>query len=168
MSGSRASTARQTGALAPADRSSVASSGGVTPNVGAVAAATWLRTRGLTAPTMQRWHVEIALGVLHRRPPTDFDDTTATRFHIDIYMEEWGVYFCHAGRASWIRVTDIAFVHGRDDFQLLGCTPPLKEVGTLLRRVEQAHGLCFERQHAAIRTNLMNIEPAIRSWIASL
>ena len=162
MSRSRVSAARE---LFPI----FASSGGASSTTaGAVAAGEWLRGVGATPPTMQRWHVEIALDVVNGRPPSEFDETTATRFHLDIYAEEWGVFFCHAGRASWIRVTDIAFVHGRDDFKLLGVTPPLKDIGMLLRRMEQTHQVRFQRAHAWVRTNLANVEPAIRSWVATL
>lgn len=100
--------------------------------------------------------------------PQEFDDRAATRFHIDLYAEEWGVFFCHAGRSSWIRVTDIAFVHGRDDFGLLIRVPPLKDVGVLLRHLEHTHGVHLRRQDALIRTNLTQAEPAIRRWLAQL
>jgi len=102
------------------------------------------------------------------RPPTDYDEHIATRFHLNIYAEEWGVFFCHAGQSSWIRVTDIAFVHGRDDFKLLASIPSLKDVGLLLRRVEQTHNVRFQRQHASVKTNIVGAEGAIRSWIATL
>jgi hypothetical protein len=134
---------------------------------GAISATSWLHERGLTAPTQQRWHVEIALDVVNTRAPSEFDDTIATRFHIDIYAEEWGVYVCHAGRSSWIRVTDIAFVHGRDDFQLLAITPPLRDIAQLLRHVEATFVIRLQRQHASLTTNLPGIEPAIRAWIAT-
>lgn len=146
----------------------VASIAGSSPPAGALAAAAWLRSRGTTPPTTTRWHVEITLDVVDRRPPTEFDDRTATRFHLDIYSEEWGVYFCHAALSSWIRVTDIAFVHGRDEHQLLARMPPLQDIGTLLRQLEQEHGVRFQRHHASIATNLPNIEPAIRSWVTML
>jgi hypothetical protein len=142
--------------------------GGGLSTLGSLAAASWLSARGATAPTLERWHVEVALDVVQRRAPSEFDETTSSRFHLDIYLEEWGVFFCHAGQSSRIRVTDIAFVHGRDDFQLLGVTPQLKDIGWLLRHVESRHGLEFMREHADIRTNVANVEPAVRSWIASL
>lgn len=135
---------------------------------GALAASSWLRTRGITVPTGTRWHVEIALDIVDRPAPADYDEATASRFHIDLYAEEWGVFFCHGARASWIRVTDMAFVHGRDEYKLLGSLPPLKDVGLLLRKLEREHHIQFKRAHAAIRTNLANAEPAIRIWIASL
>lgn len=166
MSRSRVSTARD---WMPDELQPLASSGGAVGNTpGAIAAAAWLRDRGVTAPTPPRWHVEISLDVINQRPPTDFDDATATRFHLSIYAEEWGVYFCHRGRSSWIRITDVAFVHGRDDFKLVGSLPPLKDVGTLVRRLEQEHQIRFQRKHASIRTNIPAIEPAVRSWIATL
>jgi hypothetical protein len=115
-----------------------------------------------------RWHVEIAMDVVDGPAPQEFDDRAATRFHIDLYAEEWGVFFCHAGRSSWIRVTDIAFVHGRDDFGLLIRVPPLKDVGVLLRHLEHTHGVHLRRQDALIRTNLTQAEPAIRRWLAQL
>jgi hypothetical protein len=142
--------------------------GGRVTTLGGMAAAAWLASRGGTAPTLERWHVEVALDVVQRRAPSEFDEASSTRFHLDIYLEEWGVFFCHAGRSSRIRVTDIAFVHGRDDFQLLGVTPQLKDIGWLLRHVERSHAVKFARDHADVRTNVPNVEPAVRSWIASL
>ncbi len=135
---------------------------------GASAAAGWLAARRLPTPSVLRWHVEIALDTRDAPAPHAFDDRAATRFHVDIYSEEWGVFFCHGGRSSWIRVTDIAFVHGRDDFGLLGTIPALKDIGALLRKLEQQHTIQLHREHAAIRTNLTGAEPAIRRWIATL
>jgi hypothetical protein len=135
---------------------------------GALAAVTWLRSRGATPPAMTRWHVEIALDVLNQRAPSEYDEATATRFHVDIYTEEWGFFFCHGGRSSWIRVTDIAFVHGRDDHQLLGAVPALKDIGTLVRRLEGEYRMRFQRQHAHVRTNLPSLEPPIRDWVSTL
>lgn len=137
--------------------------------VGAQGAATWLAARGLTPPpSLERWHVEIALDVVDEPAPAEFDEATATRFHLDIYSEEWGVFFCHAGRASWIRVTDIAFVHGRDQHGLLVITPSLQDVGRLLRLLERQHQVKFQRAHASVRTNLASAEPPIRAWLQSL
>jgi hypothetical protein len=136
--------------------------------LGSLASAAWLAARGGSAPTHERWHAEVALDVVQRRAPSEFDEMTSSRFHLDIYLEEWGVFFCHAGQSSRIRVTDIAFVHGRDDFQLLGVTPQLKDIGWLLRHVEKRSGVKFAREHADVRTNVPGVEPAIRSWIASL
>lgn len=146
-----------------------ASSGGAAnATAGSLASSTWLRTRGIGSPSIKRWHVEIALDVLTDRAPTDYDETSATRFHLNIYTEEWGVYFCHAALSSWIRVTDIPFVHGRDDYRLLGIVPALKDIGQLLRQIERAHGIQFQRRHATVQTNIPGAEQAIRDWICSL
>ena len=167
MSSSRASSSRRTRHTAARERV-IASSGGSSPtNAGALAAVTWLRNRGMT-PTSSRWHVEIALDVIADRAPSEFDEATATRFHISIYTEEWGIYFCHDGQSSWIRVTDIAFVHGRDEFRLLEQMPALKDVGSLLRRLEQQYEVRFQRQYATITTNLPDLEPAVRAWVTAL
>jgi len=135
---------------------------------GALAASTWMRTIGQIPPTTQRWHVEVLLGLAQARPSTDYDATTETRFHIAIYSEEWGVFACHAGRSSWVRVTDVPFVHGRDDFNLLPRFPPLKDVGALLRHLESELSVRFAREHATIHTNLPAIEQAVRRWVTAL
>src|SRR5688572_9690664 len=112
--------------------SAAGSSSGAT-TAGKLAAHAWLRSRALTSPALTRWHVEVSLGV-HDAPATfDCDDRTDTRFRVEIYSEEWGVFYCHLGKASWIRVTDIPFVHGRDDHDLLERMPALKDIGVLLR-----------------------------------
>ncbi len=108
------------------------------------------------------------MGLEPTPPPSDFDETKTTRFHLDIYSEEWGVFFCHDGKASWIRVTDIAFVHGRDEHQLLAVVPPLRDISLLLRELERRHGIALQRKHASIRTNLANGEAHIRTWIDTL
>lgn len=141
---------------------------GTSQTAGAVSAAEWLRARGQSTPAMLRWHVEIALDVVDGPAPVEYDDATATRFHIDIYAEEWGVYFCHAGRSSWIRITDIAFVHGRDDYRLLSWVPSLRDVGSLLRRIEHEHNIRFQRHQASVRSNLAKIEPSVRSWLEAM
>jgi hypothetical protein len=138
-------------------------------NVGAQATTGWLQARNVsTPPSTLRWHVEIAMSTNDSSPPVDYDEATATRFHLDLYSEEWGLFFCHLGKASWIRITDLAFVHGRDEYGLLPIVPPLRDVGTLIRELERRNGIRFQRKHASIRTNLANAEPAIRNWLASL
>lgn len=122
---------------------------------GALAAAAWLIARKITPPP-GRWYVEIA-----------FEDPAAT-FRIEIYAEEWGYFFSHGDQMSWIRVTDIAFVHGRDDHELLRRTPRLETIGTLLRGLEDHHKLAFRRDDAILRTNLTDAESNIRRWIATL
>jgi hypothetical protein len=163
---SRVSTARH---LKPLERRTEATGNRESSaTAGALAAGTWLRSRGATPPATLRWHVEIALDVLDEPAPSEYDEATATRFHIDIYGEEWGFFFCYRGRSSWIRITDIAFVHGRDDYQLLASVPALKDIGTLIRRLETEFRVRFQRGHAHVRTNLPNLEPIVRNWIATL
>lgn len=132
------------------------------------AALRWLAERKIGATDLKRWHVEVSLATLAGPAPVNYDDRVDTRFHVDVYSEEWGFFFCHGGRASWIRVTDIAFVHGRDDFKLLAWTPPLPDVGQLLRTLETQHQIAFNRPHALVRTNIAGAEAAIRSWVQTL
>ena len=136
-------------------------------NTGALAAAAWLNARDLRTAAL-RWYVEIALDIGDHPASFRLDDRTDTRFRIDIYAQEWGYVFCHGGHTSWIRVTDIAFVHGSDEFGLLAQTPRLDELGKLLRELERQHGIAFRRELAAVRSDLPNAERAIRRWIATL
>lgn len=144
------------------------SAAGREPNQGIRAAARWLSDRGLDPPAAKRWHVEISLATVDVPAPVNYDDRVDTRFHIDIYSEEWGFFFCHGGRASWIRVTDIPFVHGRDDFRLLAQTPALPDIGALMRTLEVSHQVELRRKLALVRTNLVGAEPTIRGWVESL
>lgn len=137
-------------------------------NAGAVDAASWLEALQPPASTPGRWHAEIALATLDAPTTAKFDDRTDTRFHVDIYSAEWGFFFCHAGHVSWIRVTDVAFVHGRDEFHLLDATPRLPEIGGLLRAVEQRCEVVFRRDRALVRSNIPLRESAIRRWVLSL
>lgn len=137
-------------------------------STGAVAAAKWVHERGIPVMGGQRWHIEIALDVAGVPATVDFDEKSATRFHLDIYSEEWGHYFCHAGRSSWIRITDVAFVHGRDEHHLLGVTPSLRDVGQLVRHLEQKNAIRFRRDLALVRTNLAGVEAKIRQWLVAL
>lgn len=133
-----------------------------------LAARAWFNARTLSAPGLLRWHAEILLDVVDQPAREKFDERTDTRFRIEIYSEEWGYLFCHGGSASWIRVTDIPFVHGRDDFRLLPLTPALKDIGSLLRTVEQRHAIQFRRRNAQVNTNIPNAEPSLRRWVESL
>lgn len=135
---------------------------------GALEALAWLRERDPTASSNDRWYVEIALDVIARSAAYDFDETTATRFHLDVYREEWAVWFCHRGRSSRIVCSDAVRVHGRDDYNLVEITPRLRDIAGLVRRVETGYGVRFAREHAALCTNLASAEPAIRTWIAAL
>jgi len=135
---------------------------------GTAAAGRWLADRGLDATSLKRWHVEVSLAATDAPASLTFDDRVDTRFHVDIYSEEWGFFFCHGGRASWVRITDIAFVHGRDDFGLLSRAPALIDIGQLLRALEKQHAMSFRRHLALIRTNIPGSEPGIRRWVESL
>jgi hypothetical protein len=136
-------------------------------SAGSASASTWLAEQGLPAPAT-RWHVAIGLDVRDIPAPVVFDESVDSRFHIEIYTEEWGYFFCHRARSSWIRITDAPFVHMRDDFRLLASTPDLKHIGSQLRSVEHQFGLHFRRDLAFVNTNLANAEPAIRQWINAL
>jgi len=128
---------------------------GLSTNTGPIASAAWLAARELF-PAEQRWNAVATLVA------------GESRFRIEIFAEEWGFRFEHAGRESWIRVTDVPFVHGRDEHDLLRTTPPLKNLGKLVRAIEAAHVLAFDRRGAQIETTIDGGEPVIRSWIAAL
>ena len=135
---------------------------------GRLAAHAWLRSLSVTPLALTPWHVEISLDVRDAPAPREFDERTDTRFHIEIYSAEWGFFFCHQNRASWVRITDIPFMHGRDDYRLLPRAPALKDIGPFLRSLEKEHDVRFRREHAHVRTNLANAEAAVRRWIRAL
>lgn len=137
-------------------------------SAGALAARAWLAERDLTSTAFQRWYAQIVLGIGNDTPDPDLDERIATYFRIEVYSEEWGFFFGHAKAASWIRITDVPFVHGRDDYRLLAVTPPLKDIGQLVRALERQHGLEFRRDQALVRTNLAGAEPTIRAWVQTL
>lgn len=116
------------------------------------AAAAWLRALGL--PSVPRWHVEASLQA-----------SAATRFHLNVYAEEWGFAFHHARRSSWIRVTDIAFVHGRDDFGLLAAAPDLLGVSALIDALEQTHAIAFRRSSIKVRSNIRGASRVVKDWL---
>lgn len=132
-------------------------------NTGPIASAAWLVERGLY-PDDSRWHVEIAL--VPAGAPLAANRTT--RFDLEIYSEEWGFKLDHDGRVSWIRVTDVPFVHGRDEHQLLRRTPPLKRIGTLLAELEQRYEIRFDRRAPTIRTTIADAAPVVARWIETL
>jgi hypothetical protein len=122
-----------------------------------IATAAWLVARELY-PKTPKWFVEVELEVDH----------SATKFMIEIYAEEWGFRFEHADRLSWIRVTDVPFVHGRDEHELLKRVPRLNSIGTVLAELEAKHGIRFNRDAAAIRTTLAGAESVIADWVRAL
>jgi hypothetical protein len=140
----------------PAGVHPIGTPSGSSPNTGPLAAATWLIARDLV-PHPPKWFVTIT-----------FPARDGSKFDLEILSEEWGFRFERQSRVSWIRVTDIAFSHGQDEHQLLPHTPPLKNVGALLRSLEKAHGVKFELDAPIIRTNLDGAEHAIVEWIRSL
>jgi len=121
--------------------------------LGARASASWLAALGLEA--VPRWYGAIGLA--------GNDDS---HFELEIYAEEWGFEFRRGSRASWIRVTDVPFVHGRDDYDLLRETPDLLAIGQLIARLEQTQGIQLHRASATIRTNLPASVAVIREWLA--
>jgi hypothetical protein len=128
---------------------------GVFTNTGPLATAAWCLARNLL-PRTRNWFVEVVLTA-----PT-------ARFAIEIYAEEWGFAFELGTRVSWIRVTDIPFVHGQDDFGLLRETTSLVNVGRVLRSVEERYALAFPRATAAVRTNIDGGEPTVLAWVETL
>lgn len=120
--------------------------------LGAEAADRWRLALGL--PSVPHWFAEIAI-------PGDHEAS----FDLHIYGEEWGFTFARGSRSSWIRVTDIAFVHGRDDLGLLPRTPDLLAVHVLLAELERDHGCTFQRDTATVRTNVPDAASPIRDWI---
>ena len=128
---------------------------GVTVNTGPLAAASWLANLGLV-PQERRWFVEVVLG------------DTDKRFQLDVYAEEWGYRFEHDGRRSWIRVTDIPFVHGADEHELIRATPPLPHIGRIVRELEARYGITLPREPLAIRSNIDGADAVIRAWAREL
>lgn len=133
-------------------------------HAGALAAGAWLSARGLSVAQHPRWEVAIALDVVDAQASAEVASARDTRFHIAIAASEWGFYFCHHSRASWIRVTDVPFIHERDDFELLPHVPPLRDLGQLVQRLEAKYRIQFRRKHASIKTTLPDIEQAVRIW----
>lgn len=134
--------------------------------LGSAAATDWLRARELSSST--EWFVEVALDVIDAPARQVWSGVTDSRFHIHIYPQEWGFLFCHGSRASWIRVGERAFVHGRDDYELVGVVPLLRDLGPFVRMLEQRHRMTFRREHALIRSNLPGSDEAVRGWLSTL
>jgi hypothetical protein len=135
-------------------------------HAGALAGSAWLAARGLTRPP-GGWDVAIALEVFDRPARLSLTNPAEARFELAISSTEWGFLCCHRGRLSWIRVTDVPYVHDRDDLELLRRVPPLRDVGSLVRAIERRSAINFRRQHASISTSLPGAEPAIRAWITA-
>src|SRR5688572_18256082 len=134
-------------------------------SAGALATESWLSARGLYVPPRTPWEVSISLDIVDESTPTNFVEIADTRLRVTIASTEWGFSFCHHSRASWIRVTDVPFVHERDDYLLLAQVPPLRELGRLVRSLEETYRIRFRRGYAMIRSTIGGAEPVIRAWV---
>jgi hypothetical protein len=130
--------------------------GVMSTNTGVIASAAWLAARDVL-PADARWSVEIAL--------TTADESA--RFAIEIFAEEWGISFRLHDRMSWIRVTDVPFVHGRDDFELLRRTPRLDAMRSLVRALEHEHQIRFNRETPYVLSSFGR-EDVITAWAQAL
>jgi hypothetical protein len=136
---------------------------------GAAEAAAWCAARAISTDDRARWNVNIALDVVDRPAAQVFASDTDTRFHLDIYRDEWGFVFVHRGKTSHVRRTaGDQFVNGADDHALLAKMPALAEVGAFVRALEAKHKIAFKRAHAHVRTNVSGGAAAIRAWLATL
>jgi hypothetical protein len=133
------------------------SAGSSTTGAGALAASKWLRSLGLTPPQRGSWRADLELSA-----------GSTTRFNIEIGHVEWGFLFSHARRSSWIRVTDLPFVHDTDDYELLAHTPPLRDVGILIRRLEHDYQISFRRSNPSVQTDFPGLVPEAMHWLAQL
>jgi hypothetical protein len=124
--------------------------------LGAAASAAWIEARGLDATRVPHWYVEITVE----------SDSLDTRFELNIYPEEWGFVFRRGTRVSSIRVTDLPFVHGPDEYQLLAQTPELGDIVDLLDQLERRFDLTFQRYRATVRSNLVRAAAVVRPWLA--
>jgi hypothetical protein len=128
------------------------------PTQGAAASAAWLDLQGLDAARTPHWYVEITI------PSTSASDS---RFELNIYPEEWGFVFRRGPRISSVRVTDVPFVHGRDDHKLVDEVPPLAEIHRLLDSLEARHGMELLRTKTTVKSNLVRASAIVRAWLVS-
>ncbi len=141
---------------------------GIPVTIGSIDSNDWLRALGIQVRHGQHWFVEIALGIDDEPLGQLWSGATDTRFQVYIYPQEWGFLFSHRSRTSWIRVADRAYVHGRDDYDLVGSAPPLREIAAFARGLEQRHRVQFRRDHALVRSNLYDIDERVRGWVGQL
>jgi hypothetical protein len=128
-------------------------------------AAAWVAARGLSTAGRVRWNANIALDVVDAPASQVYSGATATRFHLDIYRDEWGFVFVHKGKTSHIRKTTEVFINGFDDHKLVKLMPALAEVEAFVRGLETKHGIAFKRKHAFIRTNIAGAKATLRTWL---
>jgi hypothetical protein len=133
---------------------------------GTLAVGAWLYERGIPQPPVA-WQIDITLD---HEPCTTrpFAEAVDTRFRLFIRQDEWGIYFCHAGRVSRLRVTDLVRPELRDDHNLASSAPPLRRIGTLVRQLEIRYGVHLLRSTAEITTTVPETEPIVRAWLATL
>lgn len=141
---------------------------GLSANAGMLAVAAWLSERGIYPPHGKPWRIEIILDATTHSPMRVYAEAIDTRFQVTICSDEWSFYFCHVGRISRVRVTDLPRADIHDDHNLTSATPALKRIGTLLRQLEQRFGASLQRHNATIITTLPGSEPIIRAWVTSL
>jgi hypothetical protein len=134
----------------------------MSPHTGPLASAAWLTARGLL-PRESKWFVEIELPAEGKS-----EHESLAKLLLEVYAEEWGLRFERDRRVSWIRVTDVPFVHGSDDHGLLKKIPRLERIGILVRELEAEHAIQFVRKRPTIRSNVPDAEGVIPSWIAEL
>ena len=140
---------------------------GLSTTAGTLAVGAWLYDRGIYAAPRAPWRVEVTLD--HPRDTSrGYAEALDTRFQLFILPDEWGYYFSHAGRVSRIRVTDLVHTELRDDHDLASVTPPLRRIGTLVRRLEHRFGITLPRYDANVATSLPGSEPSVRAWVDSL
>ena len=139
----------------------------LSPNTGPLAAAAWLAARELV-PDSPRWSVRIAFDHDHRDTFEIEHEAPSTRFQLEIYAEEWGFVFRHDRKVSWIRVTDIPFVHGHDDHGLLLDAPKLRDLGAFVRRLEQRHAVVLPRHAPLIASTIPGADGVLRRWAREL
>ena len=138
------------------ERVLLSSAGQSRMTAGALAAARWLRTLGQTPPTGDWWaRLELVA-------------TPATSFTIEICHASWSFELRHAARVSAIQVASLPTVHERDDFKLLLYTPPLQNIGGLIRRLEREHEIGFRRSTACIESSVPELVPDALRWLAQL
>jgi hypothetical protein len=133
---------------------------------GGAEAAEWIAARGLSTGGKTRWNVNVCLDVVDAPANAAYAGDTATRFHLDLYRDEWGFVFVHKGKTSHIRRTDTAFVSGDDGHKLLKQMPALAEIGAFVRALEAKYNVAFKRQHALVRSNLAGAKATLGEWIA--
>jgi hypothetical protein len=139
---------------------------GLSATAGTLAVGAWLYERGIPQPSVA-WQIDITLDHGPRATPR-FAEAIDTRFQLFIRHDEWGIYFCHGGRVSRLRVTDLVRPELRDDHNLASSTPPLRRIGTLVRQLEIRYGVHLLRSTAEIATTVPETEPIVRAWLATL